>query len=250
VGDWTDGYYGSELYFATAADLLTARLTAVEADRIAELLALGPGDRVLDLGCGHGRHARALAGRVGWCCGLERWSEPLRRAGTPPPAVSWLRADLRALPLRDGAFDAAWSWYASLFMWDEAANERALAGVARLLARGGRLLVQHANPLALAQEPRATARRRLPDGSVVEERSVFDVATGVDRCARRWLRADGSVLEGTARLRYYSPDEWEPLARRAGLRLRAVTSTTPPPGGRPGPEAPDLIALLEKPWAP
>jgi hypothetical protein len=55
------------------------------------------------------------------------------------------------------------------------------------------------------------------------------------------------VLEGTARLRYYSPAEWEPLARAAGLRLRDVTSTTTPPGGRPGPEAPDLIALLEKP---
>jgi SAM-dependent methyltransferase len=250
VVDWTDGYYGSELYLATAADLLTARLTAVEAHRIAELLALGPRDRVLDLGCGHGRHARALAGRVGWCCGLERWPEPLRRAGAPPPGVSWLRADLRALPFRDGAFDAVWSWYASLFMWDEATNEQALAGVARLLGRGGRLLIHHANPLALAREPHATARRRLPDGGTVEEHSVFDAATGVDRCARRLARADGSVLEGTARLRYYSPSEWEPLARRAGLRLRAVTSTTPPPGGRPGPEAPDLIALLEKPWAP
>jgi SAM-dependent methyltransferase len=247
VGDWTDGYYGSELYLASAADLLTPRLSAVEAQRIAELLSLGAGDRVLDLGCGHGRHARAMAGRVGWCCGLERWPEPLRRAGSAPPGVGWLRADLRALPVRDGAFDAAWSWYASLFMWDEAANRQALAGVARVLARGGRLLIQHANPLALAREPAATARRELPDGGLVEERSVYDPATGVDRCARRLVRADGSVLEGTARLRYYSASEWEPLARSAGLRLRAVTSTTPPRGGRPGPDAPDLIALLEKP---
>ena len=132
-------------------------------------------------------------------------------------------------------------------MWDEAANRAALAGVARLLRRGGRLLIQHANPLALAREPRATARRTLPGGGLVEEVSEFDAGTGVDRSTRRLVRPDGSVLEGTARLRYYSPAEWEPLARRAGLRLRAVTSTTPPPGGRPGPEAPDLIALLEKP---
>jgi hypothetical protein len=79
------------------------------------------------------------------------------------------------------------------------------------------------------------------------EASSFDPATGVDRCARRLLRLDGSLLEGTARLRYYSETEWEPLARRAGLHLTSVTSTTPPPGGRLGPEAPDLIALLEKP---
>jgi SAM-dependent methyltransferase len=247
VGDWTDGYYGSDLYLATAADLLTPRLTAVEAERIAGLLGLGPGDRVLDLGCGHGRHARALAGRVGWCCGLERWPAPLRRAGAAPPGVAWLRADLRAPPFREGAFDAAWSWYASLFMWDEAANLAALAGVAGLLRPGGRLLVQHANPLALEREPRALARMELPGGGLVEERSEFDAAEGVDRCARRLTRPDGSVLEGTAHLRYYRPSEWEPLARQAGLRLSALTSTAPPPGGRPGPEAQDLIAVLEKP---
>ncbi len=247
MGDWTEGYYGGELYLATVAGLLTPRLSALEADRIVELLGLGPRDRVLDLGCGSGRHARAMAGSVGWCCGLERWPEPLHRAGAPPPGVAWLRADLRAPPLRDGCFDAAFSWYASLFMWDDEGNERALAAVARLLRPGGRLLVQHANPLSLAREPVATARRALPDGRQVEEASSFDPTTGVDRCARRLVRLDGSLLEGTAQLRYYSETEWEPLARRAGLHLAAVTSTTPPPGGRLGPEAPDLIALLEKP---
>jgi len=247
VADWTDAYYGSELYLATAADLLTPRLSAIEAERIARLLELGPGDRVIDLGCGHGRHARLLAGRVGWCCGLERWPEPLRRAGPPPPRVAWLRGDLQSLPFREASFDAAWSWYASLFMWDEPANLAALAGVARLLRRGGRLLIQHANPLALAREPRAEAGRALPDGGRVEEVSEFDPGTGVDCSTRRLRRADGSVLEATSHLRYYSPDEWEPLARRAGLRLRAVTSTTPPPDGRPGSETPDLIAVLEKP---
>lgn len=247
MGDWTDGYYGSPLYLESAADLLTPALTSIEVERIAALLRLGPADRVLDLGCGHGRHARALAGRVGWCCGLERWPEPLRRAGSAPPGVSWLRGDLRALPLRPGSFDAAFSWYASLFMWDDAENQRALAALSGLLRAGGRLLIQHANPLALALEPHAASRRTLPGGGQVEERSSFDRATGVDRCARRLILPGGTLLEGTSRLRYYSPTEWEPLARGAGLRLRAVTSTTPPPGGRFGPEAPDLIALLEKP---
>jgi len=93
---------------------------------------------------------------------LERWPEPLRRAGQAPPQAAWLRGDLRALPLREASFDAAWSWYASLFMWDEPANLAALVGAARVLRRGGRLLIQHANPLALALEPRAVARRSLP----------------------------------------------------------------------------------------
>ena len=91
------------------------------------------------------------------------------------------------------------------------------------------------------------ATRTLPDGSRVEERSSFDPAAGVDRCARRLVRPDGRVLEGTAELRYYTPAGWETLAARAGLRLRSITSTTPHPGSALGPEAPDLIALLESP---
>jgi len=161
-----------------------------------------------------------------------------------------VRGDLRALPFADGAFDAAFSWYATLFVYDDDVNARSLAEAARVVRPGGRLLVQHGNPLRLAAEPEASAGRTLPDGSRVEERSSWDAARGVDRCHRRLVRPDGTVLAATARLRYYSPPEWVALAARTGLRLAALTSTPGAAGGgplaEPGPEAPDVIALLEK----
>jgi ubiquinone/menaquinone biosynthesis C-methylase UbiE len=225
----------------------------MEADAIVALLGLDPRHRVLDLACGHGRHARILAGRVGGVVGVDRSGLYLRRAlaeaaGTAHPP-RYVRGDVRALPLRGGSFDAVFSWYASLFMFDDATNEACLAEAARVVRTGGRLLVHHANPLRLAREPRAAARRVLPDGSVVEEESLYDPGTGVDRCARRVVRRGGAVLAGTAELRYYNPSEWRRLAHRAGLRLLELTTT--PDAGRaprrePGPEAPDLIALLEK----
>ncbi|MCM2332481.1 MAG: class I SAM-dependent methyltransferase [Anaeromyxobacteraceae bacterium] len=248
---WTDAYYG-ELYLRSVRHLLTPRLSAIEAALVARLLRLGPADRVLDLACGHGRHAGPLSGRVGWLLGLERSAEALRLADGAAPAggarpPSYVRADLRALPLRPGSFDAVYSWYASLFMFDEPGNAAALASAARLLRPGGRLLVHHANPLALAAEPRAVASHALPGGGLVEEASAFDPATGVDRCARRLRLPDGRLLDATAELRYYSPPEWELLAARAGLRLVELTSSAPPPGGGLTTEAPDLIALLESP---
>ncbi len=227
----------------------------MEAGAIAALLRLGARDRVLDLACGHGRHARILAGRVAGVVGVDRSGDHLRRAGAEAgagaagPSPRWVRGDVRALPLRDGSFDAAFSWYASLFMFDDATNEACLAEAARVVRAGGRLLVHHANPLRLAREPRAAARRTLADGTLVEEESVFDPASGVDRCARRVARPGAPVLAGTAELRYYIPSEWRRLAERAGLRLSELTTT--PDAGRaprrePGPEAPDLIAVLEK----
>jgi SAM-dependent methyltransferase len=270
VPHWADAYYGA-LYLDSVEDLLTPALSAAEARAIAALLALGPADVVLDLACGHGRHAGALAGRARRVVGLDRSGEYLRRAvaTTPlPPSTStstttstptptktalkpcFVRGDLRSLPFADGSFDALFSWYASLFMFDDATNEAALAEAARVVRPGGRLLVHHANPARLAAAPVEEARRTLPDGSVVEERSRFDATRGVDVAERRIVRPGGAVLAGAAELRYYKPSEWRRLAAAARLRLVAVTSTTGAlraPRREPGPEAPDLIALLEKP---
>lgn len=276
---WSDAYYG-DLYFDSAADLLSRALSEAEAGVVWDLLRLRPGSRILDLACGHGRHAWPLAERGARVVGLDSSARYLRRAieipgGSPagrepdptrPPGASWgpsagdggaratapcwIRGDVRALPLRDGAFDAAFSWYASLFMFDDARNLACLREVGRAVRPGGRLLVQHANPGRLELAPVDRSRRLLPDGAVVEEESRWDGTAGVDRCARRLIRPDGTVLAGTAELRYYAAHEWGPLATSAGLRLVEVTSTdqaVATAGFASGTPAPDLIAVLARP---
>jgi SAM-dependent methyltransferase len=252
VPHWTDAYYG-DLYFDSAADLLTPALSEVEAEIVRTLLRLGPGDRVLDLACGHGRHAWPLAGAGLRVVGVERSEPYVRHAAAGRPGGKreprWVRGDVRALPLRAGAFDGAFSWYSSLFMFDDAENLRCLAALGRAVRPGGRVVVQHANPLALARSPVDSSRRVLSDGSVVEEESRWDAAAGVDRCARRLVRPDGTELRGTAELRYYGASEWVRLGSDAGLRLLAVTTTTAVAGSAAGldADAPDLVAVLERP---
>jgi hypothetical protein len=177
--------------------------------------------------------------------GLDRSAPYLARArAAATPRATLVRADLRTLPLRPGVLAGAFSWYASLFAFEDRENAAALAGLARAVRLGGRVVVQHGNPLRLERHPVESSARTLAGGARVEEASAWDASRGVDRCTRRLTRPDGSRLEATAELRYYSPAEWAPLADAVGLRIVEITSTG---GAQPGPDAPDLVAVLEKP---
>jgi SAM-dependent methyltransferase len=239
---WADGYYG-DLYYESVAGLLTSRLSGIEAALLLRMLEVGSGDRVLDLACGHGRHASAISPKVGLLVGIDRNPEYLAR-GRDSGAVL-VRGDLRELPLRAGTFDAVYSWYSSLFMYDDDENARCLAAAAALLRPGGRMLVHHDNPLRLLRQPEQVAAWDMPGGGKVEENSRYDPVTGRDTCRRRLTRQDGTVLAGVAHLRYYNPEEWQELGGRCGLEITRITSTwqADRPAERLDDDAPDLIAL-------
>ncbi len=250
---WTDDYYGA-LYLDSVADLLTPGLTRLEAEVICRLLALSPAHRVLDLACGHGRHAWALASAAQ--AGGGGPEQALSRAGRPGPDRGGRRAALRAGRPASAPVPArrlrrrAYSWYSSLFMYDEAGNAAALAELARVSGARRAGAGAPRQPAAARALPRA---RRLagscPTGRWWWRRRSSTRPPGWSGRTGGSAGRTGPSSAGTALLRYYRPDEWSALARRAGLRILALTSTTAAvagAAGAPGPEAPDLIAVLER----
>jgi SAM-dependent methyltransferase len=114
-----------------------------EERRIARrLLALGPGDGVLDLACGPGNFTREFArlvGPAGLAVGFDSSPTMLARAVRETPEdgnVAYVRGDATALPFRDGSFDAV-CCFAALHLFD--APFAALDEMARVLTRGGRV---------------------------------------------------------------------------------------------------------------
>jgi len=235
------GWFG-ELYRASSEGLLGPDLSALEAAVMAGLLELPPGARLLDVGCGTGRHLGPLAARGLRVFGLDQSGPCLAEAGPPGRLV---RGDQRRLPF-GAAFDGACSWYSSLFLYRDEENQQVLCQLSGVLRPGGRLLVEHANPFRLAREPLARAHRALPGGGEVEEESRYDPGTGVE-LLQRTMRRQGRVLAGEVRLRYYRPSEWKALAAAAGLTLRALGSTGPGVAVPFSEDALDLIVVLEKP---
>jgi len=230
--------YG-ELYLRSTLPFLSKEVAAREVECLARLFSAhgGPTGPVLDLGCGHGRHAglAAALGRTVIGVELDARSLRLRPAGFPA-----MRADFRRLPVRSGAAGGAFGWYSTLFaLGDDAAIAALLEEIARAL-RPGALLVAHTVPYErLAARPTARFQTDLPDGSRLEEESEFDPRTGVDRGRRKLTLAGGHVLQGEYAIRYYRLLELEEVLKAAGMQ--PVVAWGGLQGEPPSPGAADLI---------
>ena len=115
--------------------------------RIARLLlALSPGDGVLDVGCGTGNFTRDFARSVGpdgLVVGLDVSQTMLRRAVADTAAagldqVAYVRADAADAPFQDASFDAVCCFAALNLFADPYA---ALDSFTRVLTPGGRLAI-------------------------------------------------------------------------------------------------------------
>ncbi len=192
--------------------------TEQEVAFLVEALGLGPGDRVLDVGCGPGRHAHALGRRGIEVVGVDVSSRFVELAAEGAPAgVTFRQGDARALAF-DAEFDAAVSLCQGALGLggpDGAlASDRAvLAGMARALRPGGRLA--------------ASAFSAYFQVRWLEDTDAFDAATGVNH-ERSVLRSEtGAEAEHDLWTTCFTPRELTLLAEGAGLTVEGIWSVTP-----------------------
>jgi SAM-dependent methyltransferase len=102
-----------------------------------------PRGRVIDVGCGNGRHTVALCRAGLWTTGvdiapsaIENTAAMARGAGLDCLMV---RCDMQALPFADAVFDTVLAWR-TCYLQKKAGIVRAVADAARVLRPGGFLL--------------------------------------------------------------------------------------------------------------
>ncbi|TYR65182.1 aminotransferase class I/II-fold pyridoxal phosphate-dependent enzyme [Streptomyces parvus] len=222
---WYLDFFGED-FWAVAAHEYTPERTATEVHYLAAVLeASAPGRRVLDLGCGTGRHALALARRGFQVTGVDASAWALRQAQSAAAAtgvpVRWLRRDLlHERPWQVDEFDAIIC--VQSFGWGTDPQQlRLLREARRALVPGGLLLLDHSNVLAIAGHyvPEATFEA---EGLRAEFRRNYQVASGRSTGSIEVRRggAEPAVIHDDVRM--YQPAEVRDLLTRAGFTVERV----------------------------
>jgi SAM-dependent methyltransferase len=110
---------------------------------ILEALALGPGDRLLEIGCGGGLLLREALATGATVTGIDHSAEMVSLARERAPGALVRLAGAEQLPFPEGSFTAVAMSIVLMFLADPVA---ALHECSRVLARGGRLAVYTTSP--------------------------------------------------------------------------------------------------------
>jgi len=179
--------------------------------------------RVLDLGCGHGRHANELAARGYEVVGvdivqkfLEIAEGEARARGLP---AHYVLGDIRGLPWVE-EFDRAICLFDVLGFFRDDENAAAVAGAARALRPGGILCVDVRNRDWMVRNLLPVTVLEKGDDLMID-RHHFDTVTGrlVDQ---RIVVRDGAVKRLPFSIRLYTRSELSQLLEAVGLRVAAA----------------------------
>jgi SAM-dependent methyltransferase len=186
--------FDADEYLYFMEDTLRLENTPAQVDFIEQRVAAFPGTcmRLVDLGCGHGRHAVELARRGHAVTAIDLAEGFLavgrRAAADAGVEVRFLHGDMAAMEF-EAQFDGAICLFDAFGFFDDSHALRTLQAVHRALLPGGRLLLDLRTREWMLRLPPASVVDK-GNGDLMIDRQQFDALSGrlVDR--RTTLRGE------------------------------------------------------------
>jgi len=192
---------------------------------VAGLIERGLRGRVLDLGCGFGRHTLAMraAGLDAWGLDLSRDLLAHARAGPGAERLAGrlVRGDFRRLPFRDASFDAVVMLFSSFGYFDDEQNGGVLDEIARVLAPGGTVVLDLMNPARVRATLVPESRTERGGRTLIERRRLVEGGRRVQKDVRL-IEPDGAERAWREDVRLYDRDEIGAVLERRSLDLERV----------------------------
>ena len=224
--NWFTEFFNED-YLNIYSERLSQDATERETAFVVDSLGLQKGARVLDLACGHGRHAIALARRGMVVTGqdlnedyLQMAQEDAARSGVE---IETVHADMRDIPFT-GEFDAVINMFTAFGYFDsEDEDLRVLKAVANALKDDGKLLLDTINREWVLANYVQNDWHTDDDGNTFLEHREFNLRTGRNHVTFSIVTADGTRRESPGHdVRLYTLTELVRLLDAAGLRMSAI----------------------------
>jgi len=224
---------------------LTAERSDAEVTFISDMLQLEKPMRILDLACGHGRHANRLAHMGHQVTGLDASSAFLDEARTEAASmgvnVEYIQADMRSFE-RKNAFDLVICLFTAFGYFTDPENAQVVARVAHGLAPGGRFLLDIINRDRLMHVFRDLNVVEV-DQDIMIDRSRLDMSSGRTITKRTYIIGNRRC-EATFSVRLYHLQEISSLFSQMGLQVKQVWGDWK--GAALSRESPRLIIVGQK----
>lgn len=215
------------------------RGTEQEVDFLITELGIRTGTRVLDVGCGPGRHAHELARRGAVVTGLDLSSRFVALAASAGVAgARFVRGDARRPPFADESFDVVMSLCQGGFGLVGADDGNVIAGMACAVRPGGHLV--------------ASAFSSYFAVRFLEDDERFDAGGGINHERTTVRNEAGQEREFDLETSCFTPRELRLLCEHAGLEVRDLWSVTPGEYRRNAPDLahPEFLVVARRPERP
>jgi SAM-dependent methyltransferase len=195
--------------------------TENEVDCLYNILELKAGDRLLDVGCGPGRHSNLFAEKGIDVLGIDISSEFIRLANIEKTNAEFLRQDIRQMKYED-EFDAVVSMCQGgfgLLCDPESSIDNpdidliALENMARALKPGGKLALSAFSSYFQVQ--------------YLSDKDLFDASNGVNKEDIEIMNSKGEKKEAVTWTTCFTPRELRLMTQNVGLIVKNIWSVKP-----------------------
>ena len=177
------------------------------------------GARILDVGCGTGRHLPRIRERGGEPVGLDL--SPSLLAEAARTGVPLVRGDMRALPFAEGRFDGLTSLFTSFGYFSRDEDRTVVREAVRVLRPGGFHVLDFLNRDRVLAHPNPESERESGGWRIRERRRIEDEGGGrvVKRVTVLGESSAEPVVDYEERVNLWGAAELTELLRESGLRV-------------------------------